>query len=213
MVLAGVAQEFGLGRTTGLEIRENPGRIATPEFVREALNVAWMRGDTVATAFGQGHNMFTPIQLANYSATIANGGTLHSLTILRRIKSSDFTELLHSHEPEVLSVIEETEYVQIIQEGMRAVSRGNRGTARSVFGDYPVRVAAKTGTVQNELHDINDGVFVCYAPADNPQIAISVVIEKGGSGSAVMDVARVVFDYYFRSEVTLRATPYGDLIP
>ena len=211
--LASIAREFGLGRTTGLEISENPGRLATPEFKREVLNDGWWRADTVMTGFGQGHNQFTPVQLANYAATIANGGTLHSLTILRRIKSADFSELLYTHEPEVLNVIEETEYIEILQEGMRAVARGNRGTARLTFSDYPVRVAAKTGTVQQETSDINNGVFVCYAPADDPQIAISVVIEKGGSGSAVMDVARMIFDYYFRTESTVLAVPFGELIP
>jgi penicillin-binding protein 2 len=211
--LAEAAQEFGLGRTTGLEISENPGRLATPEFTSEVLNTGWYRADTVMTGFGQGHNQFTPVQLANYAATIANGGTLHALTILRRIKSADFSELLYTHEPVVLNVIEETEYIEIVQEGMRAVARGGQGTARSVFSDYPVRVAAKTGTVQQETSDINNGVFVCYAPADDPQIAISVVIEKGGSGSAVMDVARMIFDYYFRAETIVLATPYGALIP
>ena len=212
-VLAEVAQEFGLGRRTGLEIPENPGRLATPEFKQEVLHESWWRGDTVATAFGQGHNMFTPVQLANYAATIANGGTLHALTILRRIKSSDFAELLYTHEPVVLNQIEETEYIEILQEGMRMVARSNLGTAKKVFQDYPVVVAAKTGTVQQETSDINNGVFVCYAPADDPEIAISVVIEKGGSGSAVMDVARMIFDFYFRTETTVLATPYGELIP
>ena len=212
-VLAEVAQEFGLGRTTGLEIPENPGRLATPEWKREVFNSGWWRGDTVATAFGQGDNVFTPIQLANYAATIANGGTLHALTILRRIKSSDFSELLYVHEPEVLNEIEETEYIEILQEGMKAVARGSYGTAKSVFRDYPVHIAAKTGTVQQESSDINNGVFICYAPAEEPEIAISVVIEKGGSGSAVMDAARMILDYYFRKETNVLATPYGELIP
>jgi len=211
--LAETAMEFGLGISTGLEIPEHPGRLATPEWKREALNEGWWRGDTLVTGFGQGHNEFTPVQLANYAATIANGGTLYSLSILRRIKSADFTDLLYTHEPEVLNVIEETEYIEIIQEGMRAVSRGNHGTAKKVFADYPIRVAAKTGTVQVDGEDINNAVFVCYAPAGNPEIAISIVVEKGGSGAAVMDIARRIFDYYFRSEITARAAPYGELIP
>jgi len=212
-VLAETAQEFGLGISTGLEIPENAGRSATPEWKREALDEGWWAADTIMLGFGQGHNVFTPVQLANYAATIANGGTLYSLTILRRIKSADFSGILYSHEPEVLNVIEETEYVEILQEGMRAVARGAWGTARSVFREYPIPVAAKTGTVQVEEQDINNGVFICYAPSDNPQIAISVVIEKGGSGSGVMDIARIIFDYYFGSERTVLATPYGELIP
>jgi penicillin-binding protein 2 len=212
-ILAETAREFGLGQSTGLEIPESPGRAATPEWKQEALNDLWYSADTLMIGFGQGHNLFTPMQLSNYAATIANGGILHRLTILRRIKSADFTELLYTHEPEALNTIEETEYIEILQEGMRAVARGNRGTAKSVFRDYPVNVAAKTGTVQVEGRDFNDAVFICFAPYNNPEIAISIVVEKGGSGAAVMDIARMIFDYYFRAEIIVRATPYGDLIP
>jgi len=211
--LAETAKEFGLGISTGLQIPEDAGRLATPEWKREAMDQGWYRGDTWVTGFGQGHNLFTPVQLANYAATIANGGTLHSLSILRRTKSADFTELLYAHEPEVLNEIEEKEYIEILQEGMKAVSRGRYGTASRTFGDYPIRVASKTGTVQVDEQNINNAVFICYAPADNPEIAISIVIEKGGSGSAVMDIAKRIFDYYFISEVTVLATPFGELIP
>jgi len=211
--LAKTAQEFGLGISTGLQVPEVPGRLATPEWKLEALNEGWWLGDTWVTSFGQGHNEFTPVQMANYAATIANGGTLHSLSILRSVKSADFTRLIYTHEPEVLNVIEETEYVEILQEGMKSVSRGRRGTARKVFAEYPIRVAAKTGTVQVDEQTINNAVFICYAPADNPEIAISIVVEKGGSGSEVMDIARRIFDYYFISEVTVLAYPYGELIP
>jgi len=211
--LAETAKKFGLGVSTGLEITESSGRLATPEWKRAVLHEGWWRGDTLVTGFGQGHNLFTPVQLSNYASTIANGGTLHSLTILRRLMSPDFSEVLYAHEPEVLNVIEDTEYIEILQEGMKAVSRGRYGTARSVFGEYPIRVAAKTGTVQADEQNINNAVFICYAPADNPEIAISIVIEKGGSGAAVMDIARRIFDYYFISEVTALATPYGELIP
>ena len=217
-ILAGVAQEFGLGRSTGLEIPESPGRLATPEWKMEAQEQGliedgrWYSADTVVTGFGQGDNRFTPVQLANYTATIANGGTLHALTIMRRVVSSDFSEVLHAHEPVVLNQIAETEYVEIIKEGMESVARGGRGTAKSVFGNYPVRVAAKTGTAQVEGRDRNDGIFVCYAPAGKPEIAISIVVEKGGSGSAVMDIARMIFDFYFRSENSFLTVPYGELI-
>ena len=218
-ILAGVAQEFGLGISTGLEIPENEGRLATPEWKLEARKQGivedglWNSADTVTTGFGQGFNRFTPVQLANYSATIANGGTLYSLSILRRVVSSDFSEVIHSHEPVIRNQIEETEYIQVLQEGMLAVSKGGRGTARAVFRDYPIPVAAKTGTAQVEGRDVNDGIFVCYAPANSPEIAISIVVEKGGSGSAVMDIARMIFDHYFKSESSVLAVPYGDLIP
>jgi penicillin-binding protein 2 len=176
------------------------------------LKDGWYSADTLMTSFGQGHNQFTPLQLANYAATIANGGTRYSLTLLRKVKSTDLSEQLYMHVPQAVTVLEEKEYVEILQEGMKAVTRTG-GTAAREFNDYPIRVAAKTGTVQLDSSDINNGVFVCYAPADNPEIAISVVVEKGGSGSAIMVIARNIMDYYFRSGTTVLSSPFGDLIP
>ncbi|MCL1834842.1 MAG: penicillin-binding transpeptidase domain-containing protein [Oscillospiraceae bacterium] len=212
--LAAAASEFGLGQKTGIEVPERAGILSSPEYKMNALHDGWYSADTLMTAFGQGHNKFTPLQLANYAATIANGGTRYSLTLLRRIKSADLSELLYVHTPEAVHVIEETEYIQILQEGMRAVTRTpGVGTAAREFADYPIKVAAKTGTVQVESQDINNGVFVCYAPAENPEIAISVVVEKGGSGSAIMSIARNVLDYYFRTGATVLSTPFGELVP
>jgi len=210
--LANAASEFGLGVKTGVEIPEKTGVLSSPEFVKKVLKTGWWRGDTLLTSFGQGHNQFTPLQLANYAATIANGGTRYELTMLRRIKGADFSELLYVHEPNAANVIAETEYVQILQEGMRAVTRQG-GTAWSVFKDYPLRIAAKTGTVQSETSNVNNGVFVCYAPADKPEIAISVVVEKGVSGSAVTGVAKNILDYYFKAKTNVLTAADGELVP
>ena len=212
--LAEVAQEFGLGVSTGIQMPENIGLLSIPEVKMQLLNDDWMRGDTVATAFGQGWSLFTPLQLANYAATLANGGTLYSMSILRRIRNADMTELTFAHVPEIRNVIAEREYMEIIQEGMRDVTRrGALGTGAPVFNNYPIPVAAKTGTVQIEGTLVNNGVFVCYAPANNPEIAVAIVVERGVAGSAVMDVARMIFDYYFRTETTVIAAPFGELIP
>ena len=213
--LAETAMEFGLGLETGLEIPSGSGSLATPE-VKEILTgqTGWYAADTLLAGFGQGENRFTPMQLANYAATIGNGGTLYSLSILRSIRSSDHTEILHTHIPEIKHEIEDTDNLAIIQEGMLAVSRGNHGTARRAFGgNYPILVAAKTGTMQVAGQKANDGAFVAYAPADNPQIAIAVVVEKGGSGAAIMDIAKVIIDHYFATQGTFLATPYGEIIP
>jgi len=213
-MLAEAAMEFGLGITTGLELPERAGRLPTKD--AKAIikpNEGWYTADVLMAGFGQGESRFTPVQLANYAATIGNGGTLYSLSFLRRIVSSDFTETLFEQTPRILNQIEETEYIEILQEGMLAVSMGSRGTARDIFRNYRIPVAAKTGTVQIEGRRINDGVFVCYAPADNPEIAISIVIEKGGSGSQVMAIARTIMDHYFVTESTFMATPYGQMVP
>ena len=213
--IAEAAKDFGLGISTGIQVPENLGILSTPDYATEVLGrEGWYSGDTIMVAFGQGDNLFTPLQLASYSSTIANGGTLYELSILRRIRNADMTELLFSHQPKVISEIREKQYIAYLQEGMReATRRASRGTAASVFNDYPIRVAAKTGTVQIEGSEINNAVFVCYAPANDPEIAISIVVERGVAGSAIMNIARGVFDYYFRTETTVIAAPFGELIP
>ena len=208
--IAQAASDFGLGEKTGLEIDEKRGFLATVESKKELTGENWYDADTLFVAIGQGHNEFTPVQLANYAATIANGGTLYNMSLMHAIKTSDYTATIRQQTPSVRSRIEEPEYVAYLREGMRAVAA--YGTADNVFGNYPVAVAAKTGTVQTGS-DVNDGVFICYAPADNPQIAIAVVVKKGGSGSAIMDVARIVFDEYFRTRATESAINEGVLIP
>jgi len=213
-ILAETAIEFGLGVRTGLEISEAAGHLATQQARFEATgNENWWNADTLLAGFGQGDNRFTPVQLANYAATIGNGGTLYSLSFLRMIRSSDFSETLFTHTPEVLNVIEEADFIARLQDGMVAASRGRQGTARQVFGNFNPTVASKTGTVQIEERAYNDGLFVCYAPAENPEISISIVVEKGGSGAAIMEIAKIIFDYYFVTDNTLRAIPYGQLIP
>ena len=199
---------FGLGSKTGLEISEVPGTLATPEYKREKLNEGWWSADQLYSAIGQSHNMFTPVQITNYISTIANDGTRYRMTILNKVKSADYSELLYSHEPEIVNIIDDPINIGYLQEGMRAVSR--TGTASSVFRNYPVSVASKTGTVQSDLSSINNGVFVCYAPVNDPEIAITVVIEKGASGSAVMEIAKTILDYYFSGEQGISAS--GDLI-
>lgn len=211
--LAEAAVEFGLGLRTGIEVPETAGTLALPEVKEELTGELWYAADTLLAGFGQGDNRFTPVQLANYAATIGNNGYLYTLSILSQIRSSDFRETLHIHEPEVRSEIMEKDYLEIIQSGMVMVSRSNHGTARSVFRNYDVTVASKTGTVQIEGLAINNGIFVAYAPAENPEIAISVVVEKGGSGAEIMSIARIVFEHYFASDNTFRAIPYGELIP
>ncbi|MCL2819978.1 MAG: penicillin-binding transpeptidase domain-containing protein [Oscillospiraceae bacterium] len=196
--LADAANEFGLGVATGIEIPENEGHPALPAVKEEVTgDNTWYVVDTKLSAFGKGYNSFTPVQLANYAATIANGGTLYSLSLLQSVKSSDNSQELITYKPTIRNIIEERDIIEIIQEGMTAASRGRDGTARSVFGDYPINVASKTGTVQTDEHNYIDGVFVAYAPAENPEIAISVVLEKGGSNGAIIKISKNIFDYYF----------------
>lgn len=206
---------FGLGMATGVELPESVGLLANRS-VAEATrpeDPGWYVADVLLSGFGQGVHRFTPLQLANYAATIGNGGTLYSMSFLNRVVSSDFSETLLEKEVEIISEIEDKQNLVPIQEGMRTVVTGSHGTARREFQYYNQPVAAKTGTVQNEISLTNDGVFVCYAPADNPQIAISVVVEKGESGAGVMVIARLIMDRYFVTESSFLAVPYGSMIP
>lgn len=193
---AETARLFGFGEHSGIEIDDAVGRVASRELKRELLNEGWWAADTLMSAIGQGLNEFTPIQMADYVSTIANGGTLYNATILRSVSSFNYSDVILRQEPSVRRVIEDQSgYIPFLQQGMRAVAK--TGTASSALADYPIPVAAKTGTVQRETSSINDGVFVCYAPADDPEIAIAVVVQKGGSGAALISIARNMMDAYF----------------
>ncbi len=191
------AELFGFGQHTGIEIGDDMGTVASVESKRRLLNESWWNADTLLACIGQGLNLFTPVQMANYVATIAADGVRHNLTCLHSVASFDYSDVLLRREPRIAGVIDDPEgYLEILQEGMRAVAK--TGTAASALADYPIPVAAKTGTVQLDSSSINDGIFVCYAPADDPQIAIAVVVQKGGSGSRLITIARDLLDYWFQ---------------
>lgn len=199
--IAEAASDFGLGSKTGIEIGESVGAVASREYKRETLDEGWWDADTLLACIGQGLNEFTPVQIASYVSTVANGGTVYRSTLLKYITSSDYTDVLLEKEPDVLNVIDDTDgYFQVLQRGMRAVVTS--GTASAAFQGFPIAVAAKTGTVQSDNAAMNTGVFVCYAPADDPEIAIAIVIEKGGSGSALTTIAKDILTAYFsQSEI------------
>ncbi len=193
------ASQFGLGQNTGIELDESTGTLATREYKEENFNESWYGGNTLQAAIGQSYNLFTPIQIASYCATIANNGTRYAAHFLRAIVSHDNSETVYEYVPERLSTVQaEPEYFSAIRQGMLNVSR--YGTAASVFGNYPVDVASKTGTVQLGDDVENNAIFIAYAPYDDPQIAVAVVVESGGAGSAVTQIARSIFDYYFSSK-------------
>ena len=188
---------FGFGQRTGIELNDKAGYVASRERKKEAGDGdGWYAADNLITAIGQGYNEFTPLQMANYVSTIANGGTLNNLTVLRNVSSFDYSDVLLRREPSSRYTIEDPQgIIPVLQRGMKAVAK--TGTAHAALANYQVAVAAKTGTVQSSNSAVNNGVFVCYAPADDPQIAIAVVVEKGGSGSALISIAKDMMDAYF----------------
>lgn len=189
------ASWLGLGSRTGVELSgEVSGVLASPEY-REQNAARWYDGDTIQAYIGQSDHLFTPIQLCNYVATVANGGTRYRPTLIRAVTDYHNSGELQEQEPEVvmqLDVSEET--IKAVQQGMRSVAEV--GTASSVFRNYPVAVAGKTGTASRPTGTAN-GVFACYAPFEAPEIAIVAVIEHGGSGNATAPVAKAILDAYF----------------
>lgn len=190
------AQQLGLGLPTGIELSgESKGIIAGPTS-REARGGVWYPGDALAAAIGQSDHLFTPIQLANYTATLANGGTLNQAHLIKQIVSHDYETVILNNQPEPLNVMNITDQnLNSILQGMSDVVNEG-GTAASVFRGYPISVAGKTGSAQVGTGSAN-GLFVSYAPYENPEIAICVVVERAGSGGAVAPIVRDIYDHYF----------------
>ena len=178
------AAKFGLGEPTGIELYEETGVMAGPEYT-QSMGQTWYEGSTLSVAIGQESSQFTPLQLANYIATLVNGGTRYSAHLLKEVKSSDFSQVLYTYEPEVLDSIDiQPENLDAVKAGMLALTTGKGSLAR-YFQDLPVQVGAKTGSAQVNAETESNAVFVCFAPYDKPEIAMAIVVEHGGSGSDV----------------------------
>ena len=195
------AAGLGLGVPTGVELPENVGQRANQETKKKLYkeNITWTRVDQVQAGIGQSDNRFTPLQLCVYVNTLANKGTRLAATFLNRVVSPDYRTLIEQNQPEILSVLEISNDAYIsYTEGMKLVASDPAGTGFKVFGDYPIQISAKTGTAQIGINGASDhGAFVCFAPSDDPQIAIAVLGERAGSGSTMGWVARGILDQYF----------------
>lgn len=197
------AKALGLGEPTGIELAENTGHRANPETKAELYpeEPKWYQADKITAAIGQSDNRFTPMQLCSYTAALANRGTRYKATFLNRVVSSDYRQLLKESKREVLSTLEISDDAYLAYtSGMKLVTQKTEdwsGTAYGTFKNYPVSVAAKTGTPQGAKNSSDHGAFVCYAPADDPQIAIAIYGEKAGHGSQLATIARDILDIYF----------------
>lgn len=187
------AKGFGLGQTTGIELAESEGIVASKEF-RESRNMEWYPGDTLQAAIGQSDNMFTPAQLASYVSTIINKGNRYALHLVKDIRNYKTGEIVYKNEPYLISKFEISEStVEAVKDGMRRVTED--GTAKVVFEDFPIAVGGKTGTA--EVSNGSDTVlFVGFAPYDNPKIAVAVVLEHGATSRYAAQVARDMFEQY-----------------
>ena len=200
------AHNFGLGVSTGIELVETKGNMSNRANHSDYTGTEWRIGDTLQAAIGQADSVFTPLQMAEYCATVANGGTRYSASILKAIRNYDYTEKLYERQPEVLSTVETADYNwAAVHEGMWQVLNDYINEKNVLqWYDCALKVAGKTGTAQKGENIQNDGLFMCYAPYDNPEVAIFVAVERGGSGASVQFIARQIMDAY----ITIRG--YSD---
>lgn len=180
-------KQFGLGVATGVEVDDSKGILLEPK-------TNGVGGDTLQIAIGQ-INAFTPLQLANYAATFANGGTHYKATLIDKIVSYDLSEVFDSNEPEVLNTVNISQKtISAVKEGMLSVTVD--GTGRAVLKDYPIKIGGKTGTSQTNS-GADHSVYIVFAPYENPEIAISVILEHGSSGYSTGMLVRTILDSYF----------------
>ena len=198
---------FGLNSPTGMEIGENPPSMASPSYKEEIMKwqnpeatpsqTRWTSGDTIRAAIGQSVNSFSAASMNKYIATLANGGTRYKMHLIDKVKSSDGSVTQQTEE--VVENIMEIDRANLdaVYEGMRLVTQGSKGTLRNVFKDFPIDVAAKSGTAEENKNNSSHSWFVGFAPYDNPQIAVTVMIPFGDvSGSPAAVTARNIIGEY-----------------
>lgn len=186
---------FGLGQKTGLEVSESAGILSNPEDYERRSGTAWTDGMTSLAAIGQLDDAFTPVQLASYCASIANGGNRMQLHLVDKVTDYTRENVIEEVEPNVLNNVGvDDENLAIVREGMRQVALS--GTA-SDFANYGVAIGAKTGTAETGPGKSDNVTFIAFAPYDDPEIAIAVVLEHGSSGTYSKNVARDMLNAYF----------------
>ena len=182
------SRHLGLGEFTGIEIGETKGDLASESAV-------WRGGDTLRAAIGQ-ENRFSPLQMAAMLGTVLNDGERYRSHLLLCVKEYGSDEIYYAPKPEILDSVEISEsYLNAVRLGMRNVVE--MGTASVLFNGFPVRVGGKTGTAQVGTTTSSNGTFIAFAPYNEPQVSMSVVIEKGAKGTWAGFVAEDVLAYYF----------------
>ena len=206
------ARYFGLGRRTGVELpNENAGTLASPDLVKQNENRNWSEADTIISAIGQSYNDFTPIQIAKYISMLANGGKNIDLSIIKSVTLSNGTQVSDSEIDEFLDRklnrtkenVEEIainpEFLQAVLNGMESVTDSEGGTAYKIFKDFNISVGGKTGSAEAGAN--TNAWFVGFAPFENPEIAVVVMVENGGHGYYTAEVVRDVIQEYFGMNV------------
>ena len=207
------ANYFGLGHKTGVELpSEVSGTLASREYVK-SIGGSWNPGDTINAAIGQGYNKFTPVQMTKYVSMIANGGNKIDVSIIKSIQNPDGTEVskdeINKFVNEKLGLTEEneeninlnTDYINAVKEGMKSVTSGESGTAAVRFRNFNIKVGGKTGSAEAGKdangNDIVNAWFAAFAPYDDPEIAVVVMVENGGHGNYTAEAVRNIMAEYF----------------
>jgi len=202
--LAKYADALGLGKKTGIDLfGENYGTVPSTEWKAKAYEEgrvsepSVLYSENMMAAMGQVYHLDTPIQMASVVQAIANNGTRMKPSLVKEVTNPD-GEVVREFLPEIAGVLDvDREVIDIVKQGMYAVTATSSGTAYWVFRDLPVKVAGKTGTAENPLGE-SHAWFVGFGPYEDPEIALAVVIDQGGGGSTVAaPVARAIFDEYF----------------
>lgn len=203
-------RQLGLGVLTGVEISESKGIIAGPAF-SESIGATWNAGNTIQAAIGQSDNSFTPLQLATCTATIANGGTRYQSHLIHEIRSYDMQQVIQDATPTILNTLNLKDgVIETVKKGMLSVTED--GTGSGTFGTYSIKVGGKTGTAETPTGG-DHAVFIAFAPYEDPEIAVAVVVEHGGHGSDNGSLVKAMFDAYFFSQETYTEPAYSTLLP
>jgi len=190
---------FGLGEKTGIDLNgESSGFVPTSAWKEKVKNEPWYIGDTYHFAIGQGDVLVTPLQVANYTATIANGGTLYQPHLVSKIMNSN-NQVIQNIEPKIIRKnFIDTANLNIVREGMRQTVTVGSGR---YLNSLPVTMAGKTGTAQWSTQKEPHAWFIGFAPYENPELSISILVEEGIEGSAVaVPIAYDIFNWYFSNK-------------
>ena len=201
---------LGLGVKTGVELTEAEGIEDSPEY-RESIGQTWLPGYLILSSIGEGGTRVTPIQLANYVATIANGGTRYEQHLIKSVKSADYSETLVEKTPKVALETGISKYaIDCVTEGMEYVVNNNR-IIQSALKGLDVQTAAKTGTSEenrkiNGVNQvINNGLYITFAPSKNAEISMAFICEGVYGSSSLAQIAKPIYEYYFNSSQTAAA--------
>lgn len=226
--IAKYAKYYGLGQKTNVELpMEEEGVVATRDKAKERGD-EWQIGETLSAAIGQSYNSYTPIQMAKYISMLANGGKLIDVTIVKsvidvngnQIPKEEITKFvnaklgLEKQEKEDLNIKKEN--LEAVLKGMKGVTSEEGGTAYSTFADFNIELGGKTGSAQTDVNGKVNGWFVGFAPYDEPEVAVVVLVENAGSGSYTAEVARDILQEYFgmnmeKVEENLTALPSSEI--